>query len=225
MNYPRFNELFWEFAEFIEDFHALFLDSIVGYELIHENLERHQSDLRKILGSHEYATKEFQDTCLIAYKDLGGQDHQLVSTSPLMKQGPLRSRIESDGKNTRTFGNMIIVSSYAYWEEYLRIEIGKAMGVLDSDATNTDATRAILNEEVKNDFWGDMRYLRNSIVHAHGIANSDVDKCKVIKWFKSGDRIILGYQEIRAIFLFLGVYRNEIHKMQFPPLTIRIPVN
>lgn len=225
MNYPRFNELFWEFAEFIEDLHALFLDSVVGYELMHENLDRHQSDLRKILGSHEYATKEFQDTCSIAYKDLGGQDHQLVSTSPLMKQGALRSRIEPDGKNTRTLGNMVIVSSYAYWEEYLRIEIGKAMGVLESDATNTKATSAILNKEVKNDFWGDMRYLRNSILHAHGVANSDVDRCKVIKWFKSGDKIVLGYQQIREIFLYLGAYRNEIHKMQFPSRAIRIPFN
>jgi len=225
MNYPRFNELFWEFAEFIEDLHALFLDSIIGYELIHENLERHQSDIREILGSHEYATKEFQDTCSITYKDIGGQDHQRVATSPLMKQGTLRSRIEADGKNTRTLGKMVIVSSYAYWEEYLRIEIGKAMGVVSSDATNTEETRAILNKEVKNDFWGDMRHLRNSILHAHGIANSEVDKCKVIKWFKSGDRIVLGYQKVRAIFLCLGAYRNEIHKMQFPTRTFRIPVN
>lgn len=225
MNYPRFNELFWEFAEFIEDLHALFLDSVVGYELMHENLERHQSNLGKILGNHEFATKEFQDTCSIAYKDIGGQDHQLVSTSPLMKQGTLRSRIEPDGKNTRTLGDMVIVSSYAYWEEYLRIEIGKAMDVLDPDANNTEKTRDILNEKVRSDFWGDMRHLRNSILHAHGVANSDVDRCKVIKWFKSGDKIILGYQQVQAIFLYLGAYRNEIHKMQFPPRALRIPDN
>ena len=33
MNYPRLLELFWEFSQLIEDMHALYLDSVVGYEI------------------------------------------------------------------------------------------------------------------------------------------------------------------------------------------------
>ncbi len=223
MNYPRFNKLFWEFANYIEDLHALFLDSVVGYELLYQQLEQHQEDIRAFLGEHEYATKEFQDTCSIAYENLGGGAHRLVSTSPLMKQGELRRRIEPNGQNTKALGNMMVVSVYAYWEEHLRIEIGKAMEVLSANASNTEETRNILNREVVSDFWGDLRYFRNSILHCNGVANSDMSKCKVIKWFKPGEEIALNYKMIRAIFLYLGSYRNEIHKMQFPPGTLRIP--
>lgn len=140
-----------------------------------------------------------------------------------MKQGDLRARIEANGRNTQTLGNMLVVSAYAYWEEYLRIEIGKAKGVLPVDAKNSEENRAILSKAVVSDFWGDLRYLRNSIVHSHGVASSDMAKCKVIKWFKPGDKIVLNYQMVRALFLCMGAYRNEIHKMQFPPSYITIP--
>ncbi|HJV76203.1 MAG TPA: hypothetical protein VJ654_18430 [Noviherbaspirillum sp.] len=223
MNYPRFNELFWEFSKYIEDVHALYLDSVVGYELLYQSLERHQEEVGVILGNHEYADREFQDTCSIAYESLGGGDHRIVSTSPVMRQGDLRARIEVDGRNIQILGNMLVVSAYAYWEEYLRIEIGKAKGILPVDAKNSDETRAILNKAVVSDFWGDLRYLRNSIVHSHGVANSHMAKCKVIKWFKPGDKIVLNYQMVRALFLCMGAYRNEIHKMQFPPRHLTIP--
>ncbi len=74
-----------------------------------------------------------------------------------------------------------------------------------------------------SDFWGDLRYLRNSIVHSHCVANGEMDKCKVITWFKPGERIVFNYQMVRALFLCMGAYRNEIHKMQFAPRFIQIP--
>jgi hypothetical protein len=225
MNYPRFNELFWEFSEFIENLHALYIDSIVGYEFLHEKLEHHQDQMRTILGSHEYATKEFQDTCSIAYTSLGGSEHNLVSASPVMKQGDLRRRIESNGKNSQTLANLIIVSAYSYWEEYLRIEIGKAKGALPQNATNTDSTRKILNTEVVSDFWGDIRHLRNSIIHNRGIANKEMKKCKIIVWFKPDDKISLNYNMINSIFKCMGLYRNEVHNMQFPKRYITVPSN
>lgn len=223
MNYLRFNELFLEFSAFIESLHALYLDTIVGYELLHERLDSHQGKVRELLGQHEYATKEFQDTCAIAYESLGGSNFQLISNQPNMLQGKLRVRVEPNGKNAHALGNLLIVSAYTYWEEYLRIEIGKAKGVLTSDAGNSEETRKVLNKEVVNDFWGDMRHLRNSIVHSLGTANSEMARCKVIKWFKPGDKIELNNEMLRVIFLCMGLYRNEVHKMQFRPFSIRIP--
>ncbi|WP_269540094.1 hypothetical protein [Cerasicoccus fimbriatus] len=222
MNYPRFNELYYLFGEFLEDLHALYLDSIVGYELLHERLEKHQDFRKEILGDHPLAKRESLDKLHISYKALGGTDYQAMSLKPLMTQGAFRSRIQPNGKNYQTLGSMIIVSSYAYWEEFLRIEIGKAMGVLDADAENSKETRKILNKEVRSDFWGDMRHLRTSIVHSLGLANSDMAKCKLIKWFKPGDRITFNNDQLREIFLLLGEFRNEIHAMQFPPRSFTI---
>ena len=221
---PRLLELFWELAKKIEAMHSLYLDSVVGYSVLHERLLDCQDQMQVILGNHETATREFQNTCHIAYGDLSNRDFQAVSMSPMMLQGALANRVTDDGENTLLLGNQCVVTAYTYWEEYLRVEIGKALGVLPLDATSTDENRKILNEHVKSDFWGDLRYLRNSIVHSNGIATSDMVRCKLIKWFKPGEQIILTHEKMRTLFMCMGEYRNEIHQWSLPPqTTMRIP--
>jgi hypothetical protein len=216
-NRERLLELFWQFASKLEELHTLYLDSLVGYSILHERLNSHQGAVRAVLGNHEYATKEFQDTCSIVYKNLSNRDFTPVSMSPVMKQGQMRGRVEDDGRNTLLLGNQCLVSAYAYWEEYLRVEIGKAIGVLPQDAKADEEARKILNEHVKSDLWGDIRYIRNSLVHNNGIANSEVSKCRLIKWFSPGQPIELNHERMRAIFLALGQFRNELHTMSLPP--------
>jgi hypothetical protein len=144
-NHPRLLELFWQFAAKLEELHTLYLDSLAGYSILHERLDSIQSSVRAVLGDHEYATQEFQDTCSLIYKDLSNKDFTPVSMSPVMKQGDVRTRVKDDGLNTLLLGNQCLVTAYAYWEEYLRIEIGKAIGVLSENARATDETRGILN--------------------------------------------------------------------------------
>lgn len=224
MNYNRLLELFWEFAGHIESLHTLYLDSIAGFSILHDRLLSHQRNMKKLLGNHKYATEEFQDTCSMIYKHLCEKDFSPVSMSPVMKQGDIKDRTKNNGINYFLLGSHCVVSAYSYWEEYLRIEIGKAIGVLDQNAKNSDETRGILNKYVVNDFWGDMRHLRNSIIHKNGIANSHISKCKIFKWFKPGDAIELDYEKMRGIFLAMGAYRNELHSMSSPPSRgIKIP--
>jgi hypothetical protein len=47
-----------------------------------------------------------------------------------------------------------------------------------------------------------------------GIALSAVAKCKLIKWFKPGEVIALTPDHMRAIFLALLTYRNELFREQ-----------
>ncbi|MFQ5479601.1 MAG: hypothetical protein ACE5E4_13410 [Candidatus Binatia bacterium] len=224
IDYKRLLELFWEFSRKIEELHTLYLDSVVGFKLLHDQLLRRQDDVQRFLGEHEYATAAFQDTCSVAYRQLGGSDLSPVSMSPVMKQGDLKDRTREDGKNLLLLGSQCVVAAYAYWEEYLRIEIGIAIGVLPQGATNSEGNRATLNEHVTSDFWGDMRQLRNSILHKNGIANSDMSKCKIIRWFPPGTPIELTFERMQRIFLLMGDYRNELHSMSLPPREpIRIP--
>lgn len=224
MDYNRLLELFWEFNAQIVALHTLYLDSIAGYSILLERLLAHQGGLKKILGNHEYATTEFQDTCSVSYKHLCKKDFDPISMSPVMKQGDMKGRISENGCNYLLLGNLCIVSAYSYWEEYLRIEIGIAFGVLRKGSKNSEKTRKILNKYVKSDFWGDMRCLRNSIVHNNGIANSDMSKCKIIKYFSPGQKIGLDYNKIREIFFLMGKFRNALHTMSLPPQEgMRVP--
>lgn len=228
MNYKRLLELFWEFTAKVEGWHTLYLDSIAGYSILHERLSKKQTDVKKLLGKHECATTEFQDTCSIVYKDLCSKDFTPVSMRPVMKQGDMKKRVCENGQNYLLLGNQCVVTAYSYWEEYLRIQIGIALGFLKKGAKNTEETRSVLNKHVKNDFWGDIKVLRHAILHNNGIATPEVSKCKLIKWFAlfvPGSPIELDYDKMRKIFLCMGVYRNELHKMSLPPSEgIKVPM-
>ena len=223
MNYGRFNDLFHEFAEKLEEQHTYYLDSIIGFSVLHERMVAKQLDVKKILGDHEVASEEFQDTCSTLYKELSNRDVAPMSLSPLMKQGHVKARNKDNGRNSLILGAFCVVSLYSYWEEYLRVEIGIAKGVLDAGAINNDESREILNKHVVYDIWGDLRLLRNSIVHNKGIAYSKITRCKIIKCFKPGDKVALDYEKMRAIFMLLASFRNELQELSFPPRYIQIP--
>ncbi|MFA4903043.1 MAG: hypothetical protein WC600_09880 [Desulfobaccales bacterium] len=225
MNYQRLLELFWEFARYLESLHTLYLDSIAGYSILHERLLAHQQQMKHLLGNHEYATEQFQDTCSMLYKDLCDKDFTPVAIWPVMKQGDIKERTKEDGKNCLLLGAQCVVSAYLYWEEYLRIEIGKAIGVIGEGAKNDKKTRKILNKYVVSDLWGDIRLLRNSIIHNKGVANSEIVKCNIFKWFKPDNFVELDYQKMKVIFLSMCDFRNELHNMSLPPWKgIKIPV-
>jgi hypothetical protein len=98
----------------------------------------------------------------------------------------------------------------------LRREYAIAKGCLDPNETDKEVVQDCLRKHASHDLWGDLSYLRTSIVHKQGIATSSVAKCKLIKWFQPGDLIALTPDHMRAIFLALLTYRNELFREQFP---------
>ncbi len=223
-NYNRLLELFWEFNEFIVSLHTLYLDSIAGYNILHNRVLQYQDQIKSFLGDCKEASDEFQNLCSVDYKRLCKDNFYVVSMSPLMKQGEVKKRTSRNGTNYILIGRNCVVSAYSYWEAYLRREVGIAMGVLDPKTTDNKEIQNILNKHVVNDFWGDMRWLRNSILHKNGTANSDISKCKLLKWFKPGEHINLDFDKMRSIFLAMGHYRNHLHSESLGPRKgIRIP--
>ena len=224
MNYLKFRELFHEYAAKLEEQHTYYLDSVLGFSVLHERMMSKQLDVMKFLGEQELANEEFLDTCSTLYKELGGKDLTPMALSPVMKQGQVKSRNKENGSNTLILGANCVVSLFSYWEEYLRIQIGIAKGVLDADAVNNADTRNILNQHVTYDIWGDLRHLRNSIVHNNGIAYSKMTGCKIVRCFSPGDRVELDFEKMRAIFLLLADFRNELSSLSLPPRKgIRLP--
>ena len=47
------------------------------------------------------------------------------------------------------------------------------------------------------DAWGDLGYVRNDLIHNSGVASSkETGRCKLLKWFKPNDRIVLGMRHV-----------------------------
>lgn len=216
-DYRKFRDLFHEFGDKLEEQHTYYLESLIGFEVVYERVVANQLNMKRFLEDKEIGSEAFQDTCSILYKELGNRDVAPMALKPLQKQGDVKARNKENGQNSIILGANCIVALYSYWEEYLRIEIGIAKGVLAVGASNNDKTRKILNKHVVSDIWGDLRHLRNSIVHSNGKAYSKITGCKIIKCFNPEDEIKLDYEKMRAIFHLLALYRNELNSLSIAP--------
>jgi hypothetical protein len=224
MDYLRLRVLFQEFSKKLEEQHTYYLDSVVGFSVLHKRVLAEQLRTKTHLGNNELTNDDFLDTCSTVYSELSDKDFTPVSLSPVMKQGDVKTRTKENGSNYFLLGANCLVALYAYWEEYLRVEIGIAKGVLKKGSVINDEARKILNKHVISNIWGDIRYLRHSMLHNNSIANKDVARCKILKCFSPGDSIKLDFNIMQAIFFRLASYRNELHRMSFPPRKgIKIP--
>lgn len=205
MNYRRLLNLYHEFKKKLEEQHTLYLDSTIGFKFINARLGSIQKLSKDLFDGHEYGEASFQDTCLISYEALCGEDLVVQSTIPLMRQGEVKKRTKENGNNYWLIGFQCIVSMYSYWEVYLRNEIANALGKEKN--------------EIKHPIWGDMRWLRHSVIHHDCIAKPEIVKCEIIKWYKPGDQIRLSFQQMNSIFKLLAFYRNELHKLSLPSKT------
>jgi len=82
-----------------------------------------------------------------------------------------------DGENCSFISNMAIVAIYSFWEDHYRSALAAACGLSRSDVTA--------------DVFGDLRHLRNAIVHCNGTATREVQNARCLIWFNKADEIFM----------------------------------
>lgn len=187
VNYQRLHQLSIEFTEVWKRLQALYLDAAAGFAFVKAHVEHNQNQSRAFVQGTELDSEEFQDTCLFTYEQIFSEN---FCTSGIHEaaQGEVKARNAPSGANFIAMGQLCLVSFYDYWNEYLRREYVVAKGKLDPAETQKKVIEKILNKYASHDLWGDIRFLRQSIVHNQGIATSDVKRCRLIKWFSLATR-------------------------------------
>ncbi len=208
INYKRLKNLSAEFMDHWTRLQAVYLDAAAGFALVRNHVEQDQTYWRSISQGTDLDSEQFQNTRMFSYNQIFSSAF-CASNIHRVTQGEVKSRNSPGGANFTTLGQLILISFYDYWQDYLRQEYANA--------------KKLKKNEVKHDLWGDIGYLRNSIVHHRGIATQGVNKSKLIKWFKPGDEIALTPDHIRVLFLALLKFRNDISKEQFPEHYIQVP--
>jgi hypothetical protein len=93
------------------------------------------------------------------------------------------------GSNEQQHARAIVVFLFAYWEDEIRPRLASAKGVQIS--------------EIKSDIMGDLRILRNAILHAKSIIKADEYKRlrKLQDSFQEDQPILLPYDLMQRIFV------------------------
>ena len=165
--------------------HGVYYDAIHGYRLVHARTEAHKSKMREKLEKLKPESPSVDLDKVLYYFTSGTPDADDAEVLHRTKLGEVKERNKEDGANWQFTANMCVVALYQYWEERFRPEIANRHGVEP--------------DQIRSDLMGDLRHLRHSIIHNGEIATDDVKRCKILKWFKPGDRIHITrrmYQQI-----------------------------
>jgi hypothetical protein len=216
VDYMRVRELSEEFTQLWKRLQAFYLDAVAGFNLIRNHMQNNQEQMRAYLCGTELDSEAFQDTRLFTYTNIFNDANFCTAGIHRSTLGEAKARNAPNGGNYFILGQVCIISFYDFWNEYLRQEFVIAIGQLDRTEQDQKVVQQRLREHASHDLWGDLRHLRTSIVHHLGVATDDVARCKLIKWFKPGDRILITPEYMRATFLALLMYRNEIFEVSLP---------
>lgn len=166
----------------VDEIYGTFLDSTSSYHAFRARIVELQGSRSTQVGK----TIDELDTLRWIYGK-GPPTNPTSQTRHIITQGELKSRLDKNGHNTLFLANLCVVAIYQYWEDHYRSKIASELGIQAND--------------LKSDLLGDIRRIRIAIVHHGGTAKSDIEKCKVLKWFGTGDPIVIDEDRMYEIVL------------------------
>ncbi len=169
-----------QFMRVVDDIYGLYLDCTIGFDSWLEEINNVQKDT----SIKTRIPLEELDKRNLVY---GKGNPNLPNSYPLHKksQGEVKERIKKDGKDYYDIAALCLVLIYQYWDEYYRLKFA-------------DEHRVEKNK-IKWNIMGDLRLFRQSIIHNRGIAILDINKCKILKWFKAGELININSHQFEEI--------------------------
>jgi len=93
-------------------------------------------------------------------------------------QTALTDALDDRGVAFRQLGHQWVVFVFQMWEDDIRGRLATAQGVAHDD--------------VKHPILGDLRLIRNDVIHRRGVASrEETGRCATLRWFSVGDDIFI----------------------------------
>ena len=104
-----------------------------------------------------------------------------------------------------------VAETYALWENRCRKELQTSFRAGDAIRPEIDA-------------FGDLRHIRNDLLHNNGIASAEhTGKCVLLKWFTPGQRMVLGTRHVLDFLNQTGVLSlHAAHTMVGPSCVLSV---
>lgn len=169
-----------DFLVELDKLYAHYLDSTIGFAQVHRMVLDIQSRFRDRISLEQLDANEFA----VGFGgDPGEPGHVRQHTTT---QGELKRRNDADGENYVQASQNLIVTLFAYWEVKHRAALASSLGI----ETN----------QLLVPVMGDLRLLRNDIVHCGGqLQRSSASKLEVIEGLTPDTRIHLRKEQVFAL--------------------------
>jgi hypothetical protein len=164
-----------------------YMDALAGYA---GHVVRVERQVHRVMRPHKVTTNEAGRKVVVtaSYEDPTKPD---VILNRIVRASDYLAANASGGSNEQQHARAILIFIFAYWELEIRPRLAAA--------AKTDTNN------IKSDIMGDLRVLRNVILHAKGILPTDKHKelRKVASLFAPDRPLHLGYEDMHQIFVLV----------------------
>ena len=191
-----FDDVIREYIDFVNQQVGAYMDALAGFAGHYARVERQVHRVNRQVKS-EIDSAGQQVVVWASYEDPTKPD--IIHNRILRAQDYLAANAEG-GSNEQQHAKAIVVFLFTYWEDEIRPRLANAKGVAE--------------HEIRCDAMGDLRILRNVILHAKSILRSDKHaELKTLgELFLVDQPIRLSYESMQKIFV---VVKQDCGKLLF----------
>ena len=176
-----------EYIDFVNRQVGVYMDALAGFAGHRTRVEHQVHRVNKPVSSRIDNTGQRVVVCA-SYEDPTQPD---IIHNRIIRAIDYIAANSEGGSNEQQHSQAILVFLFTYWEE----EIRPRLAVL----------RKVKPEEIRSDIMGDLRILRNIVLHAKGIVRSDEYKKlkKLSDMFTVDQAAYISYENMHKIFVLI----------------------
>lgn len=198
----NFDDVIREYIDFVNRQVGVYMDALAGFAGHHVRVERQVHRINRAVNSHIDNTGQ-PVVVWASYEDSSQPD---VIHNRIIRASDYIAANSKDGSNAQQHSQAVLVFLFTYWEDEIRPRLA--------------SSKSVELQEIRSDIMGDLRILRNVILHAKGIIRSDKHKDlkKLNEMFVVDQPVHIAYENMHRIFVLI---KQDCARMLFEWLGVK----
>ena len=197
-----FDDVIREYIDFLNRQVGVYMDALAGFAGHHTRIERQVHRINRPVDSH-VDNKGQRVVVYASYEDPTQPD---VIHNRIIRATDYIAANSKGGSNEQQHSQAVLVFLFTYWEDEIRPRLA--------------ASKSIELQEIRSDIMGDLRILRNIILHSKGIIRPEKHKelKKLSDMFVVDQPIHVSYEGMHRIFVLI---KQDCARMLFEWLGVK----
>ncbi|MGH7146749.1 MAG: hypothetical protein ACREIJ_02465 [Nitrospiraceae bacterium] len=198
----RFDEVIREYISFVNEQVGTYMDALAGFAGHYTRIERQVHRVSRPTRAEKNEKGE-QVIVYASYEDPTKPD---VIHNRIIRATEYLAANSPGGSNEQKHARAIIIFLFTYWEDEIRPRLAKAIGAEI--------------KEISSDIMGDLRVLRNVILHSKSILRTDKHRelKKLGSMFIVDKPLHVSYEDMHQIFVLI---KQDCGRLMFEWLGVK----
>ena len=182
-----FDDVIREYIDFVNRQVGVYMDALAGFAGHHTRIERQVHRINRPVNSH-VDNKGQRVVVYASYEDPTQPD---VIHNRIIRATDYIAANSKGGSNEQQHSQAILIFLFTYWEDEIRPRLA--------------ASKGVELQEIRSDIMGDLRIVRNVILHSKGIITSEKHKelKKLSDMFVVDQPVHVSYEGMHRIFVLI----------------------